>query len=234
MPSYGGPQLALPRLTQVVKKLIIGLFVAYVAQLILDKWLNFNVAGLLALSPGGPGLWQLVTYVLVDLSDPVMFFVGLLFLWWALSPFEVGYGPQRTLQLCLVTALSASLPAYALGLVVHGSPPLYGSSSLWFGGIAATTWLFGDRPMSLFGLFTMSAKQFLWLLLGMSVLMFIASKDHTRLVADLGAIGGGVGFVRWIKRPRTPNAPRKSAPRPPGIKVIQGGLDDNGRPKWLN
>jgi len=160
--------------------------------------------------------------------------VGLLFLWWALSPFEVGYGPQRTLQLCLVTALSASLPAYALGLVVHGSPPLYGSSSLWFGGIAATTWLFGDRPMSLFGLFTMSAKQFLWLLLGMSVLMFIASKDHTRLVADLGAIGGGVGFVRWIKRPRTPNAPRKSAPRPPGIKVIQGGLDDNGRPKWLN
>jgi hypothetical protein len=78
----------------------------------------------------------------------------------------------------------------------------------------------------------MSARQFLWLLLGISVLMFLASKNQTQFIADLGAIGGGIGFVQWMKRPR--RAPgSKSKPKARGFKVIQGGNDDD-RPKWLN
>jgi hypothetical protein len=82
----------------------------------------------------------------------------------------------------------------------------------------------------------MTAKQFLLLLLGMSVLMFLASKNHTQLIADLGAMGGGIGFVRWMKRPRTPRPARKPGARGRGLKVIRGGgaSEDEDRPKWLN
>jgi hypothetical protein len=237
VPSYGRAQFAFPRLSAVVKKLIIGLFAAYVAQLLLENWLGVPVASTLAMTPGGPGLWQLLTYVLVDVGNPLMFLFGLLFIWWALSPFEIGYGPKRTLQLCLCALLGASVPAYLTGLLVPASPPLFGSSSLWFGGIAATTWLYADRSVSLFGMMAMSAKQFLLLMVGLSVLMFLASKNHTQLVASLGAMGGGIAFVRWMKRPRRPSIVRRpSSQRPSGFKVIQGGggSGDDGRPKWLN
>jgi hypothetical protein len=232
VPPYGRPQFGFPRLSALVKKLLFVLLFAYVAQLVLDGWLDLQIVGLLAMQPGGFALWQLVTYVLVDRGHPMMFLIGLLFLWWALSPFELGYGPRRTLQLVATTILSASIPAYLLGLIVSPAPPLYGSSPIWFGAIAATTWLHRDQQIALFGAMQMSARQFLWLLLGISVLMFLASKNQTQFIADLGAIGGGIGFVQWMKRPR--RAPgSKSKPKARGFKVIQGGNDDD-RPKWLN
>jgi hypothetical protein len=226
----------LPRLSSVVKKLIVALFVAYVLQLLVENWLGMPVVSLLAMNPGSVALWQLMTYVLVDLSHPLMFLIGLVFIWWALSPFEIGYGPKRTLQLCSASVLAASVPAWLVGFAIPGSPPLFGSHPLWFGGIAAVTWLSRDRQISLFGMMTMSAKQFLLLLLGMSVLMFLASKNHTQLVADLGAMAGGVGFVRWMKRPRSGKTARKPATsRARGFKVIRGGGgEDEDRPKWLN
>ena len=228
---------AFPRLSSVVKKLIIGLLVAYVAQLVLDNWVGVPIVSLLAMTPGSVALWQLFTYVLVDSSHPLMFLIGLVFIWWALSPFEIGYGPTRTLQLCLASVLAASIPAYVVGMAIPGSPPLFGSQPLWFGGIAAITWIQRDQQMSLFGVLAMTAKQFLLLLLGLSVLMFLASKNHTHFVADLGAIAGGIGFVRWMKRPRGTRPARKAPPRSRGFKVIRGGGgsgEDEDRPKWLN
>ena len=239
MPTYGRPQLALPRLTSTVKTLIIVLLSAYVAQLVLENWLGIGITNLLALTPAGPGIWQLLSYVFIDLGHPLMFLFGLLFIWWALSPFEVSYGPRRTLQLCLAATLGASVPAYLAGFLIEGSPPLFGSHALWFGGITATTWLYRDREMSFFGMMTMSSKQFLLILVGLSVLMFLASKNHTHFIANLGAMGGGIAFVRWMTRPRTPTRIRKrrgDTARARGFKVIEGGGsgDEDQRPKWLN
>jgi hypothetical protein len=235
VPSFGRSQFAIPRLSAVVKKLLYVLFGAYVAQLVLENWLGVPVSGLLAMRPAGAGLWQLLTYVLVDIGNPLMFLIGLLFIWWALSPFEIGYGPKRTVQLCLCSMLGASIPAYLVGFALPGSPPLYGSSPLWFGGIAATAWLYRGQQLSLFGLMSMTAQQFLLLLLGMSVLMFLADKNHTQFVASLGAMGAGIAFVNWMKRPRRPSGKRKPSQRPSGFKVIRGGgSSEDGRPKWLN
>jgi hypothetical protein len=233
VPSYGRPQLGLPRLSTVVKKLIGTLLAAYILQLVLENWLAVPVASLLALTPAGPGLWQLVTYVIVDHGHPIMFLLGLLFIWWALSPFEIGYGSVRTLQLCAVSTIAASVPAYLAGFIFPGSPLLYGSGPLWFGAISATTWLHRDQQIALFGAVHMSARQFLWVLLGITALMFLASKNHTQLIADLGSMAGGIAFVRWMKRPRHSGTGRKANPKGRGFKVIQGGQDDD-RPKWLN
>lgn len=225
----------MPRLTGVVKKLIFGLLGAYVLQLVLHNWVGIPIVSLLALTPGGAGVWQLVTYVLVDQGHPLMFLFGLLIIWWTLSPIEIGFGPQRTMQLCLASMLAGSVPAYMLGVMIPGSPPLFGSQTIWFGGIAALTWVSKDRQMSFFGLMSMTAKQFLLLLVGLSVLMFLASKNHTHFVADLGAMAGGIGFVRWMRRPRAAKRPARKPRR--GFRVIEGGGEGGGdeeRPKWLN
>lgn len=236
MARPGRTRFAFPRLGKVVRNLIAGLGAAYVAQLILGNWLDVPIVPLLALVPGAFAPWQLVTYVLVDQSPPVWFLLGLLFLYWALTRFETDFGPKRTLQLCGVAMLSASVPVWLIGFVVPGSPLLSGSSPLWYGGMAATAWLYRDQPISLFGVYTMTARQLLYLLLGLAVLGFLFDKDHSRLVSTLGAIAGGLWFVRWLQRPRSRRpAPSKPPPRKPsGLRVIEGGQGGDDRPKWLN
>ena len=226
-------RMVFPPLLGVVKKLLVGLFVAYVLQLVIVNWVGVRIDALLALTPGGLGVWQLATYVLIDPGHPLMFLIGLVFIWWALSPIEAMFGARRTLQLCATVVIAASVPVWLVGFVIEASPPLAGSQPLWFGGVAATAWIARGRPMSLFGVLSMTAIQFLWLLVGVSVLMFLASKNHSYLLGDLGAIAGGIGFVRWLQRPKKKRAPRiKAAPR--NLHVIQGGGGEDERPRWLN
>ena len=130
-------------------------------------------------------------------------------------------------MLSVVALLSASIPAWFLGLVVSGAPPLFGSNPLWYCSIAAMSWLDRHRPMSLFGVLSMTAQQFLLLLIGISVLMFLTTKNETQLVGDLGSLAGGIALANWLRRPRKPKKPpeRKKA-RAGGFKIIQGGQDD--------
>lgn len=230
---YGRQTLSLPRLTSFVKGLLITLFASYVTQLLLDGWQGIPVRTLLALIPGALQPWQLLTYILVDGANPLFFLFGLLVLWWVLAPFEIGFGARQTAQLCAACVLGAAVPAWVVGLVIPGSPPLYGTGPLWMGGLAASTYLYKDRPMSLFGLGMMTAKQFLLVIVGLSFLMFLFSKNHTHFVADLGGMAGGIGFIHYLRRPRSRPDRR---PRPPkNFRVIQGGgRDDNERKTWLN
>jgi hypothetical protein len=217
----------MPRITPTVKQILIALAAAFVLQVVLENWLDMRVFGWLAMSPGELMPWQLLTYVLVDRNHPIMFLIGLLFIAWSVSTFELTFGRTRTLQLCVVALLSASIPAWFLGLVVSGAPPLFGSNPLWYGSIAAMSWLDRHRPMSLFGVMSMTAQQFLLLLVGISVLMFLTTKNETQLVGDLGSLAGGIAMANWLRRPRKPKKPseRKKA-RAGGFKIIQGGQDD--------
>jgi len=237
MSRPGRIRSVLPRLGTVVRNLIAGLCAAYVAQLLLHNWLDVPIVSLLALSPGALAPWQLVTYVLVDLSPPGWFLLGLLFLYWSLSRFESDFGPRRTLQLCAVSLVAASVPVWLLGFVIQDSPLLAGSTPLWYGGMAATAYLYRDQPMSLFGALTMTARQILYLLLGISVLGFLFDKNHSQLVGVLGAMAGGIAFVRWLQRPPKRRAAPSKPPsrRPSGLRVIEGGgQSGDDRPKWLN
>jgi hypothetical protein len=218
----------MPRITPTVKQILIGLFAAYVAQLILENWLDVRVFGWLAMTPGALMPWQLVTYVLVDKSNPIFFLLTLLFIAWTLTTFDLTFGRKRTLQLSVFAALCASVPAWIAGFVLEGAPPLFGPSALLYGSIATVSWLDRHRPVSFFGVLPMTAQQLLLLFVGLSVLFFIADKNETRLIADLGALGGGIAFANWLRKPRQPKKPpeRKKA-RASGFKVIQGGQPDD-------
>ena len=230
MPSSGF-QFSSPPLTWLVKRMIIVLVCAYVAQLALRSWLP--LVELLALSPGRPWAWQLLTYVMVNASDPFSVAIGMLMLWWGVSPFELSHGTRRAAQLCFVVALGASVPADLLGFVLPNAAPLWGTSSISLGGFAASGWQLRSQRLSLFGILSMTGMQFLMLLLAFSVVSFLYSGNATGLAADLGAMAAALAFMRWLDRPAPRKPPRRPAARPPGFKVIQGGAPDD-RPKWLN
>lgn len=228
-------QLRLPRLTGVVRQLLVVLFGAYVLELVL-KWQGVNVAPWLALSPGGFEFWQVATYVFVQgMSQPLWLLLGLLFLWWVLSPFEVAFGGRRTLQLCAACTLGGGIAADLLGFFIRGLPPLAGSHPLWFGAMVATTYLYRDRQMSLFGAISMTGQQLLMLLVGLSALNLLYDGNLTQFVAVLGAMAGGIAFIRYMRRPRPRKRPAKKTKRGSSFRVIKGGLtDDDEPPKWLN
>jgi hypothetical protein len=86
--------------------------------------------------------------------------------------------------------------------------------------------------MSFFGMVQMSGKQFLLLIVGIALLIFLASRNATQLIAVLGAMAGGIGFVRWMAKPKLGGRIRRAPRR--GFRVIKGGGDEDERPKYLN
>jgi membrane associated rhomboid family serine protease len=229
---------AFPRLTPVVRRLLFVFGSAYLGTILLQQWAGIPVFQLLALEPAHVGIhtvWQLFTYVLVWPPDPshvLSFLIALLFLWLMLAPFEERFGSRRTWQLAAATLLAAALPALLVGQVAPAGPRqvLYGLQPILLGTLAAFSWsLRGRGRINFFGVIPMQALTVLYLALGISLLLFLTSKSWVGLAADLGAIGGGIGFVQWMTRPPgRRRAPKK--PRSGGFKVVRGGQDR----RWLN
>jgi membrane associated rhomboid family serine protease len=228
-----------PPLTPFVKKLLIALFGAWIVQIILQNWAGVPIFQLLALDTGSPGvatLWQLGTHVFAFPTGPQSVFsmlIMLVFLWWMLAPFEQRFGQKRTIQLCIVAALSAAALALIVGLLVPNPSALYGAQAMLLGSIAAFAWSYrGQGRMSFFGVVEMKPVHIIYLVLALSALMFITSGDAVALAADIGAIGGGMGFIEWLRRPPGRRRPRKRRKKKSDFDVVRGGRTDE--PRWLN
>jgi membrane associated rhomboid family serine protease len=230
-----------PPLTPFVKKLLVALFGAWLVQIILQNWGGVPMFEVLALSTSSPGvntLWQLGTHVFAFPTGPQAVFsmlIVLLFLWLMLAPFEQRFGQKRTIQLCVVAALASAFLALIVGLIVPSPSALYGAQALLLGSIAAFAWSYrGQGRMSFFGVIDMKPVHIIYLVLALSALMFITSGDAVALAADIGAIGGGMGFIEWLRRPPGRRGPkrRKRRKRKSGFDVVQGGRADE--PRWLN
>jgi membrane associated rhomboid family serine protease len=231
-----------PPLTPFVKKLLIALFGAWIFQIILQNWAGVPIFKILALDTANPGvhtLWQLGTYVLAFPTGPQAVFsmlITLVFLWWMLAPFEQRFGEKRTIQLSIAAALSSAFLALIVGLLIPTPSPLYGAQAILLGSIAAFAWSYrGQGRMSFFGVFDMKPVHIIYLVLALSALMFITSGDAVALAADIGAIGGGMAFIEWLRRPpgrRRPRFRRKKKKKKSSFDVVQGGRADE--PRWLN
>ena len=229
-----------PPLTPFVKKLLIALFAAWIVQIILQNWAGVPIFEFLALSTANPGvntLWQLGTHVFAFPTGPQAVFsmlIVLLFLWLMLAPFEQRFGEKRTIQLCVVAALSSAVLALVVGLIVPSPSALYGAQAILLGSIAAFAWSYrGQGRMSFFGMIDMKPEHIIYVVLGFSALMFLISGDAVALASDLGAIGGGVGFIEWLRRPPKQRKRRvKRGQRKSSFDVVEGGKAD--KPRWLN
>lgn len=227
-----------PPLTPFVKKLLIALFGAWIFQIILQNWAAVPIFEILALDTAHLGvatLWQLGTHVLAFPTGPQAVFsmlISLVFLWWMLAPFEQRFGAKRTVQLCVVAALASAALALIVGLLVPNPRALYGAQAILLGSIAAFAWSYrGQGRMSFFGVIDMKPVHIIYLVLALSALLFMTSGDAVALAADVGAIGGGMAFIEWLRRPprrrRGPKRKKKGS-----LDLVQGGRND--RPDWLN
>ena len=228
-----------PPLTPFVKKLLIALFAAWIVQIILQNWAGVPIFEFLALSTANPGvntLWQLGTHVFAFPTGPQAVFsmlIVLLFLWLMLAPFEQRFGEKRTIQLCIVAALSSAVLALVVGLIVPSPSALYGAQAILLGSIAAFAWSYrGQGRMSFFGVIDMKPVHIIYLVLALSALMFITSGDAVALAADIGAIGGGMAFIEWLRRPPGKRRRAKRRKKKSSLDVVQGGRADE--PRWLN
>ncbi len=228
-----------PPLTPFVKKLLIALFGTWIAQILLQNWLGIPVLEVLALNTAALGLhtlWQLATHVFAAPTGPqyvLSMLITLLFLWWMLAPFEQRFGQKRTIQLCIVAALASAILGIGVGLFLPTSHPLFGAQALLLASIAAFAWSYrGQGRMSLFGIVDMKPIHIIYLVLAYSLLMFITSGDAVSFAADLGAVGGGMGFIEWLRRPPSRRRRRKPKKKKGSFDVIAGGRTDE--PRWLN
>ena len=230
-----------PPLTPFVKKLLIALFGTWIVQIILQNWAGVPIFEFLALNTASPGLhtlWQLGTHVFAFPTGPQAVFsmlITLVFLWWMLAPFEQRFGEKRTIQLCVAAALSAAFLALIVGLIVPSPSALYGAQALLLGSIAAFAWSYrGQGRMSFFGVIDMKPVHIIYLVLALSALMFMTSGDAVALAADIGAIGGGMAFIEWLRRPPGRRRPKRDKRRKKksDFDVVQGGRADE--PRWLN
>lgn len=241
--------MGVPRLTPVVRGLVIALFAIYVLELVLQNQLGWPVLELLGFAPARLGyqtVWQLVTHVAVSSTSPdqvAWVLISLVFVWLMLSPFEQQHGPTRTIQLCLAATLGASLPALLLGLagLAPGRSMLAGTSPLTLAAVAAFAIANRNGVISLFGVLPIKAMVVLIVEVVYVVLVFLSSSDPVLFVGSLGAIGAGVGFMRFIQtrsRPKSVRPTRGGAS--PSLRVVKGGADDKADekkpkpPKWLN
>src|SRR5690349_17401833 len=121
---------AVPRLTPLVRALIIALIAVFVVVAILDVCVfapgaggagSLSVFELLALAPQSLGfhtIWQIVTYPFVNPPVPQVvmgFLIDLLFFWLFVSPFEERFGPKGVAMMCAAGTIAGGAAAIAVG-----------------------------------------------------------------------------------------------------------------------
>ncbi len=244
--SGGGPQFAFPRLTPAVKVMIIGFVGLFIVQMIEQQWMDRGImARYLALFPTLiwqkiPQLWRLFTWPLVqaaDVSGLLWACVGLYFFG---TELEESFGTRRFLLFTAIAVLLTGIVATAYG-AVHSTfmaQPVYGVAPLGF----ALTTAWGIRfPHKRLMFPPVSARVFVWVILGIAVLSIIARSNRESPAASIGAIG--VGYLlgkTWdrvddfLDRRRVTKLRAKRG----ALKAIQGGkLDDRAKPvdkRFLN
>jgi membrane associated rhomboid family serine protease len=231
----------LPPLTPVVRAQLIALVVIFVLAAILQNFVGISMIGLFALETRALSVLtplQLFTHAFIVNPDPnAIFWLALsgYFMWLILAPFEQRYGARRTIELTIVSAVSAGVPALAAGLLLpRMAAPLAGPQTITLAAICAYAVLLPPyAEVSFFG-WMLKPKHLLLVVLGFSVIGFLTSVNLTALAADLGAIGGGMAFVRyWMQRPPPRRGSKQS--KSPRLRVVDGGREEDPAPgRWLN
>jgi len=239
-----------PRLTPTVKKLLIFLGVSFVTVAIVQNVGGFPIFEPTALNVGFMDgnawmlAWQPLTYWMVWPADPAVLLsaaITLVMIYFFLSPFEEAFGAKRALQLTAVGVLSGAAGALALAALLHVAGvslrvyPPHGAGVVAAAAFGAFPVIFRGREIMLFPLMIrLQAWTALAIGIGLSALMAVLAKDPFVLATQAASIGAGVGFAKWITRPRTPKKPTKPKRRSgPDLRVLRGGGDDEP-PRYLN
>jgi membrane associated rhomboid family serine protease len=231
-----GPQLALPRLTPAVKVMLIGVIALFVIQLLVSNWMTTKVNPFIyvVLFPSAVikqyQVWRLLTWPLVqpaDVSDLLWACAGLYFF---ATDLETAYGTRRFLLFSVLATVLSGLVATLYGLF-HSSyftEPVMGLSSFGFALTAAWGVTFPHKRLFFP---PVSARVFVWIILGIAVLSILARASRMSPAASLGSIAVGYLLGKYWGRIEDILDRRKlaslKAKRDRGLRVLPGGKIDD-------
>jgi hypothetical protein len=226
-----------PPLTPFVRAFLITLGASFVACAILTNFVNVPVIRMLALSTYPLTPWtalQVFTHALIIPPEGAFALIlAVVFVWWWLPHIESGWGRARTIQLCLVAVVCESVPTLLLGqLLPNYAGTVWGPSGISLASISAWVIMIGPDTRAGFANISFPARNWIWISLALTFINFISFKDVTHLVAELGAIGGGLLFARYVVSAPL-KAPRKrtSSSR---LRLVKNDDDDDEPKTWLN
>jgi membrane associated rhomboid family serine protease len=216
-------------------KVVIGLLVAnfafYVIELILLR-ANFGfVLRELPLSPSGlfdeGRVWQPLTYMwLHDPERPMHLIFNLVWLWMFGAPLEQWWGGRRVLGSYFLFGLGGAALTLLVGLLSRTAvlapylgdfwmKPHLGASGAIMGLTVAWGIVYADRTMNFFFLGEMKGRTFLWIIIGMELLVALSFDP----VSSTSHFGGMAAAFLLCKRPPKAGRDPKVAGQSP-----QGGL----------
>lgn len=210
-------QIGFPRVTPVVKALMISNFAIWLIVLIGAIWLRIpllaDVYNLSALHPAWRDpqsvvhgyIWQLLTYMwLHDLGSPLHLLFNMLMLWLFGSHFEQKWGGRAFFQFYLLCGIGAGLFSVLMALVspdLFGSP-VVGASGALLGFISAFARLYPDRKVYLWLAIPVSGRNLLWLTIGIDLLFFLSLRSQLAFATHLGGLLTGYLLVTGWWRPQ--------------------------------
>jgi membrane associated rhomboid family serine protease len=241
-----GYQVAVPRLTPIVKWMFVVLVTALVAQA-LQYWLvkpEHDVTRYVTLVPKslfGGQIWRLVTYPLVMMAGPADWNVlshlmwGGIALWMFGGALETSLGASRFL---IFMAACVVLPAIVASLTSLLHPVFFAQPVNGIGDLSlALTAAWGTRfPSQRLVFPPISGRTLVLIVLGIQVLMVLIRAPQQSMALAFASIGTGYGLMRywdriddWLDRMRQK---RVRARKAKGLAVIQGGR--GGGPKKID
>lgn len=237
-------QLDLPKLTPVVRALLIAIVVVFIGQLVAAAALDFDAAqlqrnvttvfGLYAPNLFRGYVWQPLTYAFLHATDGFgHVLVNALMLYLFGSRVEGLLSRKRFVALYVGAAVAGAFAVLCSDAVLaalgHGRASLVtGASGAVAGVLAAFCWLHWNRWLSLFFV-KLQGKHFLALIVFIDVLRALGS--NVSLAAHLGGTAFGLLYMSgwidprmwWLKWQH-----RRARSR---LKVVQGGAE---KKDWMN
>lgn len=243
-------QFAAPRLTLVVKLVLIISAVMFLLQLVADAS-GFTISPFLGFVPARlpeGWIWQPFTYAFLHAGLFHLLF-NLLVIWTVGSELEALWGQKTFLGYFFVCALGGALTHGLFSLFGIGPgalSPVVGSSGVVFGLLLAYGILFGERTMYFFMLFPMPAKYFVMLLGAIEIVSSVFyGKSGVAHLAHLGGMAFGFLFLTsmasWRRRSRkeaqsaqTQKDRKKRLKKAGHLRLVPGEENDEDGPKHWN
>lgn len=209
--QYGQAQIQMPKVTPVVKLIIIASVVCFLLQLALQAMAGISLMPVLGFVPARLldfWLWQPLTYAFLHTGIFHLLF-NLLVVWTMGSELEERWGASFFTAYFFVSALGAAI-LYGIFSIfgIGGGPevPVVGSSGAVYGLLMAYGVLFAERPLYFFMIFPMQARYFVMILGLVELVSSLFGSQSGGGIAHVAHLGGMVtGFfmlmamAKWKK-----------------------------------
>ena len=201
--SFSLRPLSLNNLPPATRWMVLASFIGWVLEMAFGGKLNYYFGLVPALVTRSGWVWQIFTYIFIH-AGFLHFFFNAFMLWMLGSVIEPVLGSRKFLIYFLFCGAVAALFTVTFS---HGSlRPVIGASGAIYGLLYAFAALYPDQTIYMYFLFPMTARQFVSLMAGLSlVLSFATPNSGVANFTHLSGLAAGWLYFKvplWLSRVR--------------------------------